>query len=94
LLLPCSQTPFSYNGATAGNVHSGYFLSLTDAPVDSYDSDNFPNSISAYQELVTAIKAAQAAVGATVPIVLTGHSLVSCLMLRSRCLAVKPACHN
>jgi hypothetical protein len=78
VLLLCSQTPFSYNGATAGNVHSGFLKSLTDASVDSYNSDSYKNSISAYQELVTAIKAAQAAVGATVPIVLTGHSLVSC----------------
>ncbi|WIA16197.1 hypothetical protein OEZ85_012910 [Tetradesmus obliquus] len=69
------QTPFSYGGAAAGNVHSGFLLSLTDAAVDSYDSDAYPNSISAYTELVAAIKAAQAAVGASVPIVLTGHSL-------------------
>ena len=80
MLLCCSQTPFSYSGAAAGNVHSGFLLSLTDATVDSYDSDSYPNSISAYAELVAAIKAAQAAVGASVPIVLTGHSLVSVLI--------------
>jgi hypothetical protein len=69
--------PFSYGSAAAGNVHTGFYMSLTDPSVDSYDSDDHPNSISAYQELVAAIKAAQAAVGASVPIVLTGHSLVS-----------------
>lgn len=69
------QTPFSYGGAAAGNVHSGFLLSLTDVNVDSYNNDSFPNSISAYTELVAAIKAAQAAVGPSVPIILTGHSL-------------------
>lgn len=73
----CSQTPFTYANAAAGNVHSGFYKSLTELNVDSYDSNSNPNSISAYQELRNAIKAAQGVVGSSVPIVLTGHSLVS-----------------
>jgi hypothetical protein len=69
--------PFTYANTAAGNVHSGFYLSLIESNVDSYDNDSFPNSISAYQELVMAIEAAQAAVGSDTQIILSGHSLVS-----------------
>jgi hypothetical protein len=77
LFAPCSQTPFTYNNAAAGKVHSGFYLTLTDQDVDSYDSDKSRNNVSAYQELLAKIKSAQDAVGTGVPIILTGHSLVS-----------------
>jgi hypothetical protein len=80
LCAPCSQTPFTYNNAAAGKVHSGFYQSLTDANVDSYDSDKTSNRVSAYQELRAKIQEAQVAVGTGVPIVLTGHSLVSTLV--------------
>jgi hypothetical protein len=58
-------------------VHSGIYKSLTEPNVASYDNYSYPNSMSAYQEIVAAIKAAQKEIKNDVQIVLSGHSLVS-----------------
>lgn len=73
--LACRQIKFKQ--AAAGNVHSGFYLSLTDPTTYQYDETPV-NGLSAYTEIKQAIQSALTLVGnQSLPIIFTGHSLVS-----------------
>jgi hypothetical protein len=63
-------------GASQPQVHAGFYHSLVQPNIDSFNNDAFKNANSAYTDIKAAIAAALTAAGnKDLPIVLTGHSL-------------------